>query len=67
MVKDEELIAVVREGYSAENPKILTENAIKILDILLQSPDILIDAVSNETTDYDAEELVKYAIKELNQ
>ena len=37
------------------------QEVINVLDELLQRPDILIDAVSNENTDYDAESLLEIA------
>lgn len=33
---------------------------VKIIDELLQRPDILIDAVQNENTDYDSESLLDF-------
>lgn len=36
------------------------EEVIKIIDELLQRPDILIDAVENELTDHDAEGLLGF-------
>ena len=39
------------------------EEVIKIIDELLQRPDILIDAVENELTDHDAESLLEFVEK----
>jgi len=38
------------------------EEVIHIINELLQRPDIIIDACSNEYTDYDAEELLDIAL-----
>lgn len=51
----------------SQGAKPISEEVVKIVDVLLQNPDILIDAVTNEMTDYDAKELVEYALKELNK
>lgn len=37
------------------------EEVIKLVDEILQYPDQLIDAVSNENTDWGAEELIEMA------
>jgi len=39
------------------------QEVIKIIDELLQRPDILIDAVENEMTDHDAESLLEFVEK----
>lgn len=39
------------------------QEVIKIIDELLQRPDILIDAVENEMTDQDAESLLEFVEK----
>lgn len=40
------------------------EEVIKLVDEILQYPDQVIDAVSNENTDYGAKELIEMAEKE---
>jgi hypothetical protein len=54
------------EKFCIESISETSVDAVKIIDALLQNPDILIDAVTNEMTDYDAEELVNVAMKQLN-
>jgi hypothetical protein len=39
------------------------EEVIKLVDEILQYPDQLIDAVSNENTDWDAESLIELTEK----
>mgnify|MGYP001555391468 CR=1 FL=1 len=42
------------------------EEVIKIIDDLLQRPDLLMDAMTNEQTDYDAGDLFDMAIYSIN-
>ena len=46
-----------------ENKTFTKEEVISLLDDLLQCPDILMDAVQNENTNYDAEELFNISQK----
>lgn len=41
-----------------EKQEFTREEVIKLIDNLLQDPDVLLDAVQNENTDWDAESLL---------
>lgn len=56
----ESILHSFTEGWKAATSTSFTrEQVIKIIDDMLQSPDILLDACNNEMTDHDSQTLLE--------